>query len=109
MGLPLGGHPRKLDFWDLVVNKVAKRLDGWKKDFLSRGGRLTLIKSVISSLPIYYLSLFKALISVICSLEKLMRDFFWEAGDLVGGDHLVRWEEVCKAKENGGLGIGNLE
>ena len=38
-----------------------------------------------------------------------MRDFFWEEGDLVGGDHLVGWEEVCQAKENGGLGIGNLE
>ena len=37
-----------------------------------------------------------------------MRDFFWEGGDLVGGDHLVEWE-VCQAKENGGLGISNLE
>ena len=79
------------------------------KKLLSRGERLTLIQSILSSFPIYYLSLFKAPISVICSLEKLMRDFFWEGGDLVGGDHLVRWEEVCKAKENGGLDIGNLE
>ena len=38
-----------------------------------------------------------------------MRDFFWEVGDLVGGDHLVGREEVCHAKEKGGLGIGNLE
>ena len=81
----------------------------WKKAFLSRGGRLTLIQSVLSSLLIYYLSLFKAPISVITTLEKIMRDFFWEGGDLVGGDHLVGWEEVCHAKEKGGLGIGNLE
>ena len=109
LGLPLGGNPRKISFWDPVVNKVAKRLDGWKKAFLSRGGRLTLIQSVLSSLPIYFLSLFKAPISVIRSLEKLMRNFLWEGGDLVGRDHLVGWEDVCKAKENGGLDIGNLE
>ena len=129
LGLPLGGIPRNIAFWDLVVNKVAKRLHGWKKTFLSRGGRLTLIQSVLSSLPIYYLSLFKApssvirsmekLIyylslfkgpsSVISSLEKLMRDFFWEGGDLAGGDHVVGWEDVCKSKENRGLDIGNLE
>ena len=109
LGLPLGGNPRKIDFWDLVVNKVAKRLDSWKKAFLSRGGRLTLIQLVLFSLPIYYLSLFKAPITAISFLEKLMRDFFWEEGDLAGGDQLVRWEEVCKAKENGRLGIGNLE
>ena len=79
------------------------------KKLLSRGGRLTLIQLVLSSLPIYYLSLFKAPISVITRLEKLIRDFFWEGGDLAGGDHLVGWEEVCWAKKNGGLGIGNLE
>ena len=87
LGLPLGGNPRKIAFWELVVNKVAKRLVSWKKAFLSRGGRLTLIQSVLSSLPIYYLSVFKVPISVINSMEKMMRDFLWEGGDLVGGDH----------------------
>ena len=99
----MGGNPQKTDFWELVLSKVAKRLDG------SRGGRLTLIRSVLSLLPIYYLSLIKAPISVITSLEKLMRNFFCEGGDLVGRHHLVRWEMVCQAKINGGLGIGNLE
>ena len=42
-------------------------------------------------------------------MEKMIRDFFWEGGDLIGGDHLVSWEVVCLAKENGGLGIRNLE
>ena len=28
LGLPLGRNPRKADFWELVVFKVAKRLDG---------------------------------------------------------------------------------
>ena len=54
LGLPLGGNAQKIDFWELVVTKVAKKLDGWKKASLSRGGRLTLIHSVLSSIPIYY-------------------------------------------------------
>ena len=85
LGLPLGGNPRKIDFWDPVVTKVAKRLDGWEKPFLSRGGRLTLIQYVLAAIPIYYLSLFKAPINVLKSMEKLMRDFLWDGGDLVGG------------------------
>ena len=76
LGLPLGSNPRKINFWEPVVNKVAKRLDGWKKAFLSRGGKLTLIHLVLSSLLIYYLSIFKARINVINSMEKMMRDFF---------------------------------
>ena len=79
------------------------------KKLLSRGGRLTLIHSVLSSLLIYYLSIFKAPISVINSLEKMMRDFFWEEGDLGRGAHLVGWEIVCLTKDRGGLGIGHLD
>ena len=59
------------------------------KKLLSKGSRLTLIHSVLSSILIYYLSFFKAPITVINATEKVMRDFFWDRGDLVGGDHLV--------------------
>lgn len=43
LGLPLGRNPLQAAFWDPVVARVAKRLDGWKKAFLSQGGKLTLI------------------------------------------------------------------
>ena len=76
---------------------------------LSRGDRLTLIHSVLSSIPIYYLTLFRAPTSVLNSMEKIMRDFFWVGGDQVGGEHLVSWEVVYHAKDKGGLSIGNLE
>ena len=41
--LPLGRNPNTKGFWDPVVEKVARRLDGWKKAFLPLGGRITLI------------------------------------------------------------------
>uniref|UniRef100_A0A803PSR8 Reverse transcriptase domain-containing protein n=1 Tax=Cannabis sativa TaxID=3483 RepID=A0A803PSR8_CANSA len=109
LGMPLGGSPRKETFWEPVLDKCAKRLDGWKCSFLSRRGRLTLIQSVLSSLPIYYLSLFKAPKMVLKAIEKMMRDFFWEGGDLAGADHLVAWDELCKPRSEGGLAIGRLE
>lgn len=59
LGLPLGGSPKRASFWNPVVEKVEKRLEGQKKAFLSRRGRLTLIQAVLSSLPTYYLSLFQ--------------------------------------------------
>ncbi|KAL5566826.1 hypothetical protein UlMin_029990 [Ulmus minor] len=72
LGLPLGGNPNSAEFWTPVIEKVSKRLDGWKKAFLSKGGRLTLIQSVLSSIPIYYMSLFKMPRVVAASLEKMM-------------------------------------
>ena len=92
-------------FWEPVVRKVRKRLDGWKRSFLSRGGRLSLIESVLSSLPIYFLSLFKIPRNVGKEIESLMRDFLWEGCDGEVGDHLVAWKKVCLPKANGGLGV----
>ncbi|KAM1060262.1 hypothetical protein TB1_024191 [Malus domestica] len=108
LGLPLGGKPKSIKFWDPVVEKVELRLQGWKKAFLSKGGRLTLIQAVLGSLPIYYMSLFKAPRGVIGRLEKLMKGFLWEGVEEGKKFHLVKWEKVCKSKEEGGLGLGNL-
>ncbi|WJX67068.1 hypothetical protein P8452_51564 [Trifolium repens] len=60
LGLPIGGDPRRLSFWDPIVNKIRTRLSGWNSRFLSFGGRLVLLKSVLTSLPVYALSFFRA-------------------------------------------------
>ena len=109
LGMPLGGNPCSRSFWEPVISKVAKRLDGWKKAFLSKGGRLTLIESVLSAIPTYFLSLFKMPSKVINEIEKSMRNFLWEGVDGDGGDHLVQWKLVARAKIKGGLGIGRLK
>ncbi|MCI12622.1 RNA-directed DNA polymerase (Reverse transcriptase) [Trifolium medium] len=58
--LPIGGDPCRLSFWDTVLTRIRTRLSGWKNRFLSFGGRLTLLKFVLTSLPVYALSFFKA-------------------------------------------------
>ena len=60
LGLRIGGDSRKLNFWKPVVDKITSRLSSWNNKFLSFGGRLVLLKYVLSSLPVYFLSFFKA-------------------------------------------------
>ncbi|MCH79554.1 cysteine-rich receptor-like protein kinase [Trifolium medium] len=60
LGLAIGGNPRRLAFWDPVLSRIKAKLSGWKSRFLSYGGRLILLKSVLTSLPVYALSFFKA-------------------------------------------------
>jgi hypothetical protein len=45
--------------------------------YLSKGGRVTLIKSTLANVPTYFLSLFHLPKSVAACLEKLQRDFLW--------------------------------
>ncbi|KAG7950083.1 hypothetical protein I3843_13G094100 [Carya illinoinensis] len=108
LGLPLGSASRASSIWDTVIEKIERRLAGWKRMYLSKGGRITLIKSTLSNLPTYFLSLFPIPASVATCIEKLQRDFLW--GGL--GDefkfHLVKWKQVCRSIPGGGLGVRNL-
>ncbi|RVW19550.1 putative ribonuclease H protein [Vitis vinifera] len=108
LGLPLGGNPTACGFWDPVIERISRRLDGWQKAYLSFGGRITLLHSCLSHIPSYFLSLFKIPASVAAKIERMQRDFLWSGVGEGKRDHLVRWEAVCKPRVIGGLGIGKI-
>ena len=80
LGLPIGGNPRRLSFWEPVVNRIKSRLSGWQSRFLSFGGRLILLKSVLTALHVYALSFFKAPSGIISSIESLLIFYFFWGG-----------------------------
>ena len=63
--------------WDGIIEKTEKRLANWKANYLSLGGRVTLINSVLDALPTYVMSLFPLPAKVEERLDKLRRDFLW--------------------------------
>ncbi|XXG72211.1 hypothetical protein AAC387_Pa07g1359 [Persea americana] len=109
LGLPIGAKQRSKLVWDPVIANFERKLSSWKKQYLSLGGRITLINSCLSNLPVYYMSLFRMPKMVIERLDCLRRDFLWEGQGNKKRLHLVKWSEVIKPKKNGGLGIANLE
>ncbi|KEH15928.1 potassium transporter-like protein, putative, partial [Medicago truncatula] len=80
LGLPIGGDPRKLKFWQPMIDRIKSRLSGWKSTNLSLGGRLVLLKSVLSSLLVYFLSFFKAPACIISSIESIFNCFYFILG-----------------------------
>ncbi|RVW20626.1 Transposon TX1 uncharacterized 149 kDa protein [Vitis vinifera] len=54
LGLPLGARFKEVATWDGVEERLRKRLSIWKRQYISKGGRMTLIQSTLSSMPIYY-------------------------------------------------------
>ena len=88
----------------------------WKRGFIEdsqcgrgnislKGGKLTLIQSSLSSLPIYCMSLFVIPRKVRLRLEEIQRDFLWEGGALEKKPHLVRWPIVCMGRSRGDLAL----
>ena len=82
LGLPLGAPNKATSVWDGVEEKVRRRLALWKRQYNSKSGRITLIKSTMASMPLYQMSLFRMPKSVARRLEKLQRDFLWGKGNL---------------------------
>ncbi|GMP52098.1 hypothetical protein CsSME_00018052 [Camellia sinensis var. sinensis] len=72
---------------------------------LSFDGRLTLIKSVFSSLPVYFLSIFKMPVGVVNGIQA---SFIWGDFDLKKKIHMVRWDEMSKGIKLGGLRVRRL-
>ncbi|GJU77074.1 putative RNA-directed DNA polymerase, eukaryota, reverse transcriptase zinc-binding domain protein [Tanacetum coccineum] len=108
LGLSVGRKMRLCEGWDAVVNRVWNRLSSWKAKSLSIGGRLTLVKSVLESIPIFYLSLFKSPVKIIDVLESLRCRFFWGFKEGQTGMYWVKWNSILLDSKSRGLGVGSL-
>ena len=109
LGLPLRMKRKSTQVWDGVEERFRKKLTLWKRQHISKGGRMTLIKRTLSNLPIYIMSLYKLSKGVKIRLDKIQRDFLRVGGNLDRNIHLVNWGTVYKSKESGGLGVRRLE
>lgn len=77
LGLPIGVNSSPLKFWNLIIEHMNKRLATWKGKLLSIAGQLTLIKASLSSLLLYFMSLFPMPKGVIDKINKIQRQFLW--------------------------------
>ena len=58
LGLLLGASYKTKHIWDNILEKIKRRFVSWKMLYLSKGGKITLIKSTLFNLPTYFMSLF---------------------------------------------------
>ncbi|XP_072076459.1 uncharacterized protein [Arachis hypogaea] len=107
LGIPLGANPRLIKTWNPIIDKVEEKLSLWKSKILNKAKKLVLIKAVLCSLSVYYLSLYKMPKVVAEKLISLQRRFLWSKEDGRNGMALVSWDVVQTPKKLGGLGVGN--
>ncbi|GKV31185.1 hypothetical protein SLEP1_g39903 [Rubroshorea leprosula] len=99
LGIPIGGSSRKKAFWKPLVELFSKKLSTWKGRYLSLGGWITLINSMLSSLPVFWMSVYLIPKGTILSLDKIRRGFLWGGATGEKKINWVKWEQVCKGKD----------
>nr|GEY01388.1 RNA-directed DNA polymerase, eukaryota [Tanacetum cinerariifolium] len=108
LGLKVGGSMSRVYTWNEVVDRVKNRLSKWKMKTLSIEGRLTLLKSVLGSVPIFHMSIFRGPLIVLRTLESIRSQFF--KGQELNSKNAswVNWKKVLAPKEKEGLGVSSL-
>ncbi|GJR05390.1 RNA-directed DNA polymerase, eukaryota [Tanacetum coccineum] len=108
LGTKVGGSMSRVQAWTEVIDKVKSRLSNGKMKALSIEGRLTLLKSVLGSMPIFHMSVFKVPSSVLHMIESIRSHFFNGHEIRSNKATWVKWNSVLASKEKGGLGVSSL-
>lgn len=98
LGLPLSlAKPRIEDFMPLVT-RCEKRLIS-TSTFLNQAGRLEMANAVFTSLPMFFLCIFRMHKTVIAQVDKYRNHCIWKGGDInAKNPPKAAWEMVCMAK-----------
>jgi hypothetical protein len=68
-----------------------------------------LINSVLSSLALFMLSFYEVPKEILHKLDFYRSTFFWQGDDHKKKYRLVKWGVICRPKDQGRLGVRNLE
>jgi hypothetical protein len=108
LGLPVGTNPRRASTWEPLLVSLRKRLGLWANKYVSLGGHIVLLNSVLNSIPIFYLSYMKIPVHVWKQVRRIQREFLWGCRGGRKKINWVKWEVVCLPKKKGGLGVRDV-
>ncbi|XP_075499823.1 uncharacterized protein LOC142538376 [Primulina tabacum] len=109
LGVPLFCGNRVFSLFDPLVQMVSKKLEGWELKTLSPGSRMTLLRSVLLSVPIYMFQVVQPPLAVMERLENVFNGFLWGSRSLDKKWHWARWSRACLPVSEGGLGFRRLK
>ncbi|GJV79438.1 hypothetical protein Tco_1515308 [Tanacetum coccineum] len=105
LGVPLITKQIGIRDCKCLVDKVRAKVNNWKNKMLTYAGRLQLISSVLSSIHVYWASVFMLPKITIKDINKLLKGFMWCQGEMTKGKAKIAWDNVCIPKHQGGMGL----
>ena len=108
LGVPVFLGAQRRDYWQGILDKFRSKVSHWTHRWLSSAGRVILLKTVVQALPIYRCCIQAPPANFVREFDAISRQFLW-AGNLLSSKwSLVKWENVCRPKQVGGLGLRSM-
>lgn len=108
LGLPLLTKKMNAKDYSPLISRIRNRISTWTARHLTFAGRLQLIGSVLYSIINFWMSAYRLPNSCIHEINSICAAFLWSGPVLSPHKAKVSWADVCKPKEEGGLGLRNL-
>lgn len=106
--VPISGRRLKRADYFGLEGAIQEQLQGWQARALSMMDKVILVRSVLSSIPVYFLSHTWVPKSYPLKLEQLFHQFIWGSHQECQGMHLLTQEVLYQPVKDGGLGIQSL-
>jgi len=104
LGIPLAMEKLKVVYYGPLTDKIFDCIKAWTTSSLSYAGRFELIRVVLQGVECFWLSILPTPAAIIEKVYRLCRLFLWNSKST-----LVAWQEVCLPKNEGGLGLKDLQ
>jgi hypothetical protein len=94
--------------WSWIEKIFEKRISNWSHRWFTLRERVTLVKSVLESIPVYWLSLSKIPKGILDKIRRRMFTFLWDGKKEKKAIHLIICKRIAKRKKTSGWGIKNI-
>uniref|UniRef100_A0A0D3E306 Reverse transcriptase domain-containing protein n=1 Tax=Brassica oleracea var. oleracea TaxID=109376 RepID=A0A0D3E306_BRAOL len=109
LGLPLLSKKMSITDYAPLISQIRNKISSWTARHLSFAGRLQLIGYVMYSVTNFWMSAFRLPKQCIREINSLCSAFLWSGPVMSTQKTKIAWSDVCKPKEEGGLGLRDLE
>lgn len=103
LGIPLAAERLQIFDYSPLLDSLSHRIHAWPQKTLSYAGKVQLITSVLQGVECFWLSMLPLPLGIIDRIYNICRSFMWTSRHPP-----ISWANMCKPKEEGGLGFRDL-
>lgn len=108
LGLPEQLGRRKKESFSGIVTRIKHRAISWSSKFLTRAGKLIMLRSVLSAMPSHAMSCYKLPQGLCDQIQTLMTRFWWDPTQEKRSMAWISWKKMARPKKFGGLGLKDI-